>query len=126
MQRIVWRATFVSAVVAALMCAGLALSQAAAPAATVKITLKEFSFTPETLTLAPGPVRFVLTNRGGIEHDFMIEALKVDSGMIKPGQTVTIPVAGRPPVMLKKGTYHAYCMVPGHKEAGMAMAIVVK
>jgi uncharacterized cupredoxin-like copper-binding protein len=126
-QRTAWRIGFALIVVAALIGGGLALSGDTAERVTmIKVSLKEFSFTPKAVTVAPGPVRFVLTNNGTIDHDFMIKELKIDSGMVKPGTSVTVPAAGKPPVVLKKGTYQAYCNVPGHKETGMIMTITVK
>ncbi len=123
MQRSVWQVIAASVIVGALLSAGAA---SAASVAVIKITQKEFSFTPKTVTVPAGPARFVVTNGGTIEHDFMIDALGVNSGMVKPGATVTIPPAGRPPVVLKKGTYQGYCMVPGHKELGMVITVAVK
>lgn len=123
MGRTVWHAIAISIVIGALAGAG---AVSAAPVTTIKITQKEFSFTPKTVTVAAGPARFVLTNAGTIEHDFMIDAVGVNSGMIEPGATVTVPPVGKPPIILKRGTYQAYCMVPGHKEAGMVLTLVVK
>jgi uncharacterized cupredoxin-like copper-binding protein len=122
-RRIVGHIVAVSIIVGLVAGAG---AVSAASVTTIKITQKEFSFTPKSVTVAAGPARFVLTNAGQIEHDFMIKELGVDTGMIKPGATVTVPAAGKPPIMLKGGTYQAYCMVPGHKELGMLMTIVVK
>lgn len=120
MRRAVWRVTLVSAVLVIFVVAGVAQGGSAAAPTTVKLTLKEFSYTPKTVTVPAGPTRFVITNGGTIEHDFIIDALKIKSGLIKPGQTVTIAVT------LKRGTYQAYCDVPGHKEAGMTLTIMVK
>ncbi len=123
MKRAWWHVIMTAVVVGTLACVG---AVSAAQVTTIKITQKEFSFTPKSVTVAAGPVRFVLTNAGTIEHDFMIDALGVNSGMVKPGATVTVPPAGKPPLVLKKGTYQGYCMVPGHKEIGMVITIVVK
>lgn len=118
------RQMFTAAIVVGALAAVGAAS--AAQVTTIKIAQKEFAFTPKTVTVAAGPARFVLTNSGTIEHDFMIDALGVNSGLIKPGATVTIPPAGKSPLVLKKGTYQGYCMVPGHKELGMVITIDVK
>lgn len=123
MKRALWHVIMAAVVVGTLACVG---AVSAAQVTTIKITQKEFSFTPKSVTVAAGPVRFVLTNAGTIEHDFMIDALGVNSGMVKPGATVTVPPAGKPPLVLKKGTYQGYCMVPGHKEIGMVITIAVK
>ena len=123
MKRALWH-VIMAAVVLGMLAGVTAVS--AAEVTVIKITMKEFSFTPKSVTVAGGQVRFVLTNGGTIEHDFMIDALGVNSGIIKPGATVTVPAAGKPPLVLKKGTYQAYCMVPGHKDIGMIATIVVK
>lgn len=123
MKRTVWHVIMTAAVVGTLACVAAA---SAAQVTMIKITQKEFLFTPKSVTVPAGPVRFVVTNAGTIEHDFMIDALGVNSGMVKPGATVTVPPAGKPPLVLKTGTYQGYCMVPGHKEIGMVMTIVVK
>ncbi|HYM69927.1 MAG TPA: cupredoxin domain-containing protein [bacterium] len=103
------------------MSIGVAQSGYAAGApATVQIGAKEFAFTPKTVTVGSGVARFVITNGGTVEHDFVIDALKTKSPLIKPGQTVTVLVT------LKPGTYQVYCDVPGHKELGMVLSIVVK
>lgn len=120
--------TWSHAVVVAFLVGTLAFAGAvsATQVTTIKITQKEFLFTPKTVTVSAGPARFVLTNAGTIEHDLMIDALEVNSGMVKSGATVTVPAAGKPPLILKRGTYQGYCMVAGHKELGMVITIVVK
>jgi uncharacterized cupredoxin-like copper-binding protein len=85
-----------------------------------KITAKEFTFSPKTITAPAGTVQFVVTNAGAVEHTFVIDALKVKSPTIKPGQAATVSVN------LKPGSYQVYCDVPGHKELGMVSTISVK
>lgn len=123
MTRTWWHAAMVAFVVGMFAFVG---AVSAAQVMTIKITQKEFSFTPKIVTVSAGPARFVLTNAGTVEHDLMIDALGVNSGMVKPGATVTIPAAGKPPLILKKGTYQGHCMVAGHKELGMVITIVVE
>ncbi len=85
-----------------------------------KITVKEFVFSPKTITVPSGTDQFVVVNTGAVEHTFVIDALKVKSPPIKPGQSVTLTIN------LKPGTYQVYCDVPGHKELGMVSTITVK
>ncbi len=85
-----------------------------------KITLKEFVFSPKNVAVSAGTDQFVVANTGAVEHTFVIDALKVKSPAIKPGQSVTLTVN------LNPGTYQVYCDVPGHKELGMVSTITVK
>ncbi len=88
--------------------------------AQARFAAKEFGYTPKALTVKDGRIQFVVTNSGTIEHSFVIDALRVKSGLIKPGQAVTLAATAR------KGTYTIYCDVPGHKEIGMTATLVVK
>lgn len=93
----------------------------AAPSA---LTASEFKWKPKDVTVAPGEVTFAVTNKGTIEHNFVIEdakgkVLKQVDG-IQPGKTVQVKVA------LKAGKYTIACTVPGHREAGMVGTLIVK
>ncbi len=94
--------------------------QALGGSAQVKVVAKEFAFAPKAITTPAGTVQFVVTNTGAIEHTFVIDELKVKTGPIKPGQTVTITATAKP------GTYKFYCDVPGHKEIGMTATLTAK
>lgn len=93
--------------------------QAAAPATGVDAV--EFKFTPPTLTVKAGAVRFRFHNAGAIPHSLRITDLG-NAGIdpINPGAsqefTVTIPA----------GTHRFICDVPGHAEAGMVGRIVAR
>ena len=50
----------------------------------------------------------------------MSNELKVKSGPIKPGQSMTITATAKP------GTYKFYCDIPGHKELGMVATVTAK
>jgi plastocyanin len=119
-RRIKWSLAVVAVLVAGLI-AGIHLATpvvGGAPA--TKITVKEFAFTPKTITTQSGARQLTIVNRGAVEHTFVIDELNVKSPRVKPGQSVTITVN------LKKGTYQAYCDVPGHQEVGMIATVVVK
>ena len=115
---------FVVASVIALGIGGVAGLQSAQPAlggtSQIKITAKEFAFTPKTVSATAGPVKFVVTNTGAVEHSFVSDELRVKSGPIKPGQTMTITATAKP------GTYKFYCDIPGHKELGMVATVTAK
>lgn len=107
--------------IAAVALAGLT---ALAGAAAQKVTLvaKEFSYTPNKITVKAGqPVQLVLDNKGVIEHDFVLDRFKVKMGLIQPGKTGTVTFTPN-----AKGTFPFYCSVPGHKEAGMTGTLVVQ
>jgi len=66
-----------------LLVAGLSLGATAAPKAQkITLTLREFAFSPNKLTLQAGvPVELTLTNKGTVEHEFLLYAVpkgKVD------------------------------------------------
>jgi len=97
--------------------------EAAPPAAgeqALKIALSEFKFDPNTAEVQAGRVKFELTNVGAVEHNFVITETGQRIEAIPPGQTGELSVG------LKPGTYHIECDVPGHKEAGMVMTLIVK
>lgn len=89
----------------------------------VEIVLREFAFEPRPLKVKTGTVRFLLMNRGTVEHDFAILAVKEHNEhgkhLVKPGETKTVEIE------LPPGTYEAVCTIPGHREAGMVVSIEV-
>lgn len=94
-----------------------------AEAGPVGVVLREFEFEPRPLKVKAGRVRFLLMNRGSVEHDFMIpkvmQAMEHEKDLVQPGKTKTIEVD------LKPGTYEVICTVSGHQEAGMKTTIEV-
>jgi uncharacterized cupredoxin-like copper-binding protein len=105
--------------VAALAVAGATVFAVAAYAgpqrssvATVKVTIKNFHFTLAKKSARHGKVKFVVTNKDSIKHDFKIAGKKTP--LLGKGQTKSITVT------LKKGKKYTYiCTVPGHAAAGM-------
>jgi uncharacterized cupredoxin-like copper-binding protein len=85
--------------------------------------VREFEFEPRPLKVKAGLVRFLLINRGSVEHDFAIPSLARhgahEKHLIKPGKTTIVDLE------LKPGTYEAICTIPGHKEAGMVVTVEV-
>ncbi len=104
-------------------CGGRAAQQPpAAPAGEQAVTIKmsEFKFDPATVQVRGGKVKFELTNAGTVEHSFVIVGTGKKVEAIQPGK------GGQLEIDLKPGTYQVECDIPGHKEAGMIMTIVVK
>lgn len=101
-------------------------AQAPAPAAApqqdeeVKLIVNEWRFDPGKLQLPAGrPVKITLENKGNLEHDIYVPALKLKL-TAKPGQTASTTVTAE-----QAGDYEYLCSVPGHKEAGMKGALTV-
>jgi uncharacterized cupredoxin-like copper-binding protein len=73
-------------------------------------------FDKKTLHATAGSVTLVFTNRSHIKHDVRLEiGEKEYGGTKKIGHGTT-----RVTLTLAKGTYHFYCSVPGHEDAGMS------
>jgi plastocyanin len=99
-----------------------------------EIALGEWAVSPETKAIRPGPVTFVVTNRGKLVHGLRIRSHdhgghghggdreKVDERTYKltPGR------ADRLTLDLAPGTYEVYCIVSGHHNHGMYMLLEVR
>ncbi len=85
----------------------------------VDVSLTEFAIKPATVSVAAGTtVKFHVTNDGSVAHNFTL-----DSGQATP----SIPPGGQ--AVLQAGPFsrslQAFCSIPGHRQAGMAMTINV-
>ena len=102
-----------------------ACSSSASPtsnAQTVSINgLDTFRYDPNTITAKVGqPIHVVLTNKGVLEHSFVIDQLSVKLEHVQggaTGETNFTPTAA--------GTYVFYCDTPGHQAAGMTGTLIV-
>lgn len=111
----------------------------------VAVTMQEGSgkmmFMPERLEIKRGEqIRFVLTNGGELEHEFVLatteENLKHAEEMQKnPDMEHDDPNAKRVAPkkksellwrFTKRGTFEYGCLIPGHREAGMTGIVIVK
>lgn len=110
-------------IAAALLAAGCQ-SRSAGPAPSAsqqaEVSLTEFKFEPSTVTVNAGKVLFHFTNNGAVEHTVLIPELSKGTPMIRPGVDYDVELD------LPAGTYDVICDVPGHKEAGMTMTLIVK
>lgn len=90
---------------------------------TVEITLNDqFRFEPKDITVKKGEVvKFMVRNAGKLPHDWMAEGIKeVATGEFPGGEDrVIVWEADR------TGTFTTYCMVAGHKAAGMTGTLAV-
>jgi len=81
------------------------------------------AYTSDETTAKAGKVTIDFDNPQALTHDVAIENSKGEevgaTELISEGEDSTT-------VDLKPGTYHYYCTVPGHREAGMEGTLVVK
>jgi nitrite reductase (NO-forming) len=85
----------------------------------VDVTLADISMSPNMIEVPAGEVITVhLTNKGVLEHDFMVEGT-TGTGLLKPGAKADVKIGP----FTSDAT--VWCTVPGHKEAGMSLAIHV-
>jgi plastocyanin len=83
----------------------------------------QLAYTTTTATAKAGDVTIDFNNPQALEHDVAIE----DSSGKIVGQTELVGEGSTSaPVKLKPGTYHYFCTVPGHREAGMEGTLTVK
>lgn len=83
----------------------------------------QLAYTTTTATAKAGDVTVDFNNPQALEHDVAIE----DSSGKVVGQTELVAEGSTSaPVKLKPGTYHFFCTVPGHREAGMEGTLTVK
>jgi plastocyanin len=109
-------------------CGGGSADQNAGPAAStgppaavgvvLDVTGTEYSFAPATLKASAGPTTIRFTNKGAVEHDFVIKALDVKL-VAQPGKSAEATVT------LAAGTYKTSCSVAGHSQSGMQGTLTV-
>lgn len=84
------------------------------------VSAKEFSFTPNEVTLPAGVIKVTLTNDGRSHHTFLLENVakfkKLDAA---PG------ASGSGEVQLSPGSYTFYCSELGHRGSGMQGKLVI-
>jgi uncharacterized cupredoxin-like copper-binding protein len=89
---------------------------------TIRISEKEYSLTPNTVSISKaGTYRFKTTNDGHVTHALELEGngLEAKTRNIDPGSDATLQVT------LKAGSYEMYCPVDGHKQEGMKGDVTV-
>lgn len=82
-------------------------------AASATVTLKEFSITPKTISLAKGG-SLVVKNEGSVPHNLTVVDQNLKTADLNGGQSATLDVSSLP-----AGTYKVICSVPGHADSGM-------
>ncbi len=95
------------------------------PGGTLKLEADptEIAYDTTELSSKPGKVTIDFTNPATLEHDVAIEGPEGE-------EIATSPLIGKGKTSvsadLAPGTYHYFCTVPGHREAGMEGTLVVK
>ncbi len=104
-----------------------AIVAAQQPSQVVSISEKEYSLTPNKVTVKMGaPVQFKITNNGTIEHNFQLELAsqnfekKLFDANIKPGETKTAEFS-----FTSQGDWEMYCPIDGHEDLGMKGIVTV-
>ena len=121
-----------------------ACSGGSQPGAEITVEAIDFAYRPFSISIPTGqPVTLTLKNSGKVEHDFVIDKIRVivvetsDSGpaehhqmghepnydlhfFAKAGETATLKFTA-----LEPGTYEIFCSIDGHREAGMIGELIV-
>lgn len=114
-------------VLAAAALLGGTAEAAVAPAPTaVGIGMREFALTVYRPSVAPGPVRFNVTNRGEDAHNLQVFGPRGYRSPVSPdmkglGGRATLEVR-----LKQRGTYRLLCVKPGHPGLGMRATLKVK
>jgi nitrite reductase (NO-forming) len=119
------QAVAVAAVVAALAglgaiaALGLGDGDGGEPPRTIAIELRDSYVVPKRIEVAPGErIALQVTNLGMLPHDLVLEG-GVGTRMLEPGESQVIRAGPyREPAWM-------WCSVPGHREAGMTLRIIV-
>ncbi len=95
-----------------------AATTVAGPTTTVTVDMYEYRYELSQTSLPSGKVVFVITNRGGVVHNFDLVGVKAGA-YLSPGATETWTVG------LAAGAYSFKCDVPFHAERGMTGTLSV-
>jgi len=90
------------------------------PVAELDFEAENFSFSPKDLSAPPGILDITVTSIEGA-HDFAIEG--------QPGFLLEVSATGKTAtgkIKLKPDTYTFYCLLPGHRAAGMEGTLTVE
>ena len=114
-----------SATIAVAACGGAPASVAPAtpvPSGTIALEAKEYAFTPASVTVPAGDVRFSVRNAGNEAHEF-----EVLQGETAVGTKVEMArgSTGNVTVSLAAGSYTFACRLNGHDILGMRGKLTV-
>src|SRR4051812_12524416 len=100
--------------------AGLAASRPAVLHVTAAVSGLRYTHTK--LTARAGRIQIVFANPSQLPHNVRIEQGETELGGTKTVTHATTKAF----VTLKPGSYHFYCSVPGHEDAGMQGTLTVR
>lgn len=93
----------------------------ALPALSYVVDSFEFGYSSSALTAKVGQtVNVTLTNSGSGSHNFVIDALGVNSGIISSGESVSFSFTPQ-----EAGSFEFYCSIGSHKAMGMVGTLTV-
>jgi plastocyanin len=99
-------------------------SSVAQPAGSIKVTMTEFKFDPDSINAPSGKVVFFLVNGGTASHNLIIRdsAGKRISGsnLVSAGDSLVFTVDS-----IAAGTYTIFCDQPGHEGSGMKGTLTI-
>ena len=94
-------------------------STVGAGASPTKVTLAEFTITPNAITAVNG-AGLDVTNNGTMQHNLAVEGTQLATPMLDAGKTAHLDLSS-----LQPGDYTVICQVPGHSAAGMTAKLHV-
>jgi nitrite reductase (NO-forming) len=87
---------------------------------TIDVTLGDLFVEPNELTVPAGAqLTLNVTNDGAMPHDLQVDGAE-GTAMLDPGESETVTVGPF------DASVEAWCTVPGHREGGMSMMIIVE
>jgi len=94
------------------------------PAGSIKVSLTEYQFAPNTITAPSGKVVFFLVNSGTTSHNMIIRDSSNKrlngSDLVSAGDSFVFTVASIAP-----GTYTYFCDQQGHEASGMKGTLTI-
>ena len=87
----------------------------------IPVVANNFSYDVKEIKVKQGEKATVLVTNSEGFHDFVIDELEVNSGMIKAGETMELEIPTDKP-----GTYEFYCSVGQHRQMGMKGILIVE
>jgi uncharacterized cupredoxin-like copper-binding protein len=109
-------------VIAALAApAALAGSRTATTVVRIAAAKSGLRYTTRALHANAGRIELVFSNPSNLRHNVRLEQGEKEFG----GTKTIVHATTKTFVTLKRGTYHFYCSVPGHEDAGMSGSLTV-
>ena len=99
-------------------------SGASQPSGSIKVTMNEYKFDPNTITATHGKVVFFLVNAGTVSHDLIVKDSSgktiSSSELVSAGDSIVFTVSS-----IDSGSYTFTCDQPGHEASGMKGTLTI-